>query len=159
MASAGLPRGLWASFRSSISPLASRSSHSSIASTSTVRAFSSSSAQSLRYATPRPQPFKLPYFTPSSRSTFFYPSHTFTFPRSLTTSPAIPEIPRSLPYWLYGCSALVFGIVVIGGVTRLTESGLSIVEWKPFKGILPPITAAEWEAEWEKYRISPEGIM
>nr|XP_019007809.1 cytochrome c oxidase assembly protein subunit 15 [Kwoniella pini CBS 10737]OCF46590.1 cytochrome c oxidase assembly protein subunit 15 [Kwoniella pini CBS 10737] len=159
MASAGLSRGLWNSIRSQVSPIASRSSTPTIASTSTLRAFSSTSIKSLRSATIRPQPFNLPYFTPSSKSTFFFPSHTFTFPRTLTTTPAIPEIPRSLPYWLYGCSALVFGIIVIGGVTRLTESGLSIVEWKPFKGIIPPITAEEWEAEWEKYRISPEGIM
>ncbi|WWC72703.1 uncharacterized protein I206_106667 [Kwoniella pini CBS 10737] len=159
MASAGLSRGLWNSIRSQVSPIASRSSTPTIASTSTLRAFSSTSIKSLRSATIRPQPFNLPYFTPSSKSTFFFPSHTFTFPRTLTTTPAIPEIPRSLPYWLYGCSALVFGIIVIGGVTRLTESGLSIVEWKPFKGIIPPITAEEWEAEWEKYRISPEGII
>jgi hypothetical protein len=73
-----------------------------------------------------------------------------------TTSQAIP---RSLPNWLFGCSALVFGIVIIGGLTRLTESGLSITEWEPFTGILPPITDAEWDVEWEKYRVSPEGIM
>ncbi|KAL7420851.1 AAA+-type ATPase [Cryptotrichosporon argae] len=68
-------------------------------------------------------------------------------------------IPRSLPTWLLGCSALVFGIVVIGGLTRLTESGLSITEWQPITGIRPPITEAEWDVEWEKYRVSPEGIM
>ncbi|EIW70072.1 hypothetical protein TREMEDRAFT_71512 [Tremella mesenterica DSM 1558] len=58
-----------------------------------------------------------------------------------------------------GCSALVFGIVVIGGLTRLTESGLSITEWQPITGILPPIGEDQWEAEWEKYRVSPEGIL
>jgi hypothetical protein len=68
-------------------------------------------------------------------------------------------IPRSLPTWLLGCSTLVFGIIIIGGLTRLTESGLSITEWEPITGILPPITAAEWDVEWEKYRLSPEGIM
>ncbi|WWC98265.1 hypothetical protein V866_005156 [Kwoniella sp. B9012] len=159
MASAGLPRGLWGAVRSQFTPIVSRSSIAPIASPSTLRAFSSSSAQSLRNVNARPQPFKLPYFTPSSRSTFFYPSYSFSFPRSVTTAPSLPEIPRSLPYWLYGCSALVFGIVVIGGVTRLTESGLSIVEWQPFKGVIPPITAAEWDAEWEKYRVSPEGVI
>ncbi|OCF78930.1 cytochrome c oxidase assembly protein subunit 15 [Kwoniella mangroviensis CBS 8886] len=159
MASAGLPRGLWGAARSQFTPIAPRSSIAPIASPSTLRAFSSSSVQSLRNVNARPQPFKLPYFTPSARSTFFYPSYGFTFPRSVTTAPSLPEIPRSLPYWLYGCSALVFGIVVVGGVTRLTESGLSIVEWQPFKGVIPPITAAEWDAEWEKYRVSPEGVM
>ena len=61
--------------------------------------------------------------------------------------------------WLFGCSALVFGILVIGGLTRLTESGLSIVEWQPITGILPPITEQEWNAEWEKYKVSPEGVL
>ncbi|WWC92421.1 uncharacterized protein L201_007378 [Kwoniella dendrophila CBS 6074] len=159
MASAGLTRGLFGPLRTQITPLACRSSIPSLASTSTLRAFSSTSTQLIRTIRPRPQAFKLPYFTASSRSSFFYPSHTFTFPRTLTTTTAPPEIPRSLPYWLYGCAALVFGIVVVGGVTRLTESGLSIVEWQPFKGVIPPITAAEWDAEWEKYRVSPEGIM
>ena len=69
------------------------------------------------------------------------------------------SIPRSLQYWLFGCSALVLGILVIGGLTRLTESGLSITEWQPITGILPPITSAEWDAEWEKYKVSPEGVL
>lgn len=51
---------------------------------------------------------------------------------------------------------MVFGIVVVGGVTRLTESGLSIVEWKPVTGILPPLTNEEWTAEFEKYKQFPE---
>lgn len=68
-------------------------------------------------------------------------------------------IPKSLPVWLLGCSALVFGILVIGGLTRLTESGLSITEWQPLTGILPPITLAEWDIEWEKYKVSPEGVL
>ncbi|CAG8729902.1 6688_t:CDS:1, partial [Acaulospora morrowiae] len=52
-------------------------------------------------------------------------------------------------YWLLGTSGLVFGIVVLGGLTRLTESGLSIVEWKPITGVLPPITNSQWEKEFE----------
>lgn len=59
-------------------------------------------------------------------------------------------------YWLLGCSALVFGIVVIGGLTRLTESGLSIVEWRPVTGILPPLSKDEWQAEFDKYKQFPE---
>ncbi len=47
---------------------------------------------------------------------------------------------------------MIFAMVVIGGVTRLTESGLSIVEWKPVSGALPPLTQADWEAEFAKYR-------
>ncbi|ODQ63887.1 COX15-CtaA-domain-containing protein [Nadsonia fulvescens var. elongata DSM 6958] len=59
-------------------------------------------------------------------------------------------------YWLIGSSSLVFGIVVLGGLTRLTESGLSITEWKPVTGSIPPLNQAEWEAEFEKYKSSPE---
>lgn len=51
---------------------------------------------------------------------------------------------------------MIFGMVIIGGVTRLTGSGLSIVEWKPLIGILPPLTASEWALEFSKYQLSPE---
>lgn len=59
-------------------------------------------------------------------------------------------------YWLLGSAASVFGIVVFGGLTRLTESGLSITEWKPVTGSLPPSTVAQWDTEFTKYRASPE---
>ncbi|KAJ9607234.1 Cytochrome c oxidase assembly protein cox15 [Cladophialophora chaetospira] len=59
-------------------------------------------------------------------------------------------------YWLLGSAASVFGIVVFGGLTRLTESGLSITEWKPVTGSLPPMSEADWESEFAKYRSSPE---
>lgn len=68
-------------------------------------------------------------------------------------------IPKSMPAWLFTCSGLVFGIIVIGGLTRLTESGLSITEWEPITGILPPIGDEQWAVEWDKYKVSPEGIM
>lgn len=57
--------------------------------------------------------------------------------------------------WLYGCAGMVFGIVFVGGTTRLTESGLSMVEWKPHQ-ILPPMNQAEWEEEFGKYKQFPE---
>ncbi|QSZ36217.1 hypothetical protein DSL72_007343 [Monilinia vaccinii-corymbosi] len=63
---------------------------------------------------------------------------------------------RSVGYWLLGSAASVFGIVVFGGLTRLTESGLSITEWKPVTGSLPPLSAADWESEFNLYRASPE---
>ncbi|KAL7270885.1 Cytochrome c oxidase assembly protein cox15 [Rhizina undulata] len=59
-------------------------------------------------------------------------------------------------YWLLGSAGLVFGIVVLGGLTRLTESGLSITEWKPITGTLPPLTLEDWEENFRKYRDSPE---
>lgn len=53
-------------------------------------------------------------------------------------------------------STLVFAIIVVGGVTRLTESGLSITEWRPITGILPPLSADDWEEEFTKYKATPE---
>lgn len=59
-------------------------------------------------------------------------------------------------WWLYGVCLLVLAMVVVGGATRLTESGLSITEWKPIHGVIPPLSEAEWEEELEKYRQIPE---
>lgn len=63
---------------------------------------------------------------------------------------------KAVGYWLVGTSGLVFAIVVIGGLTRLTESGLSITEWKPVTGAVPPLNEEEWEEEFAKYKSSPE---
>lgn len=145
-----------------------------------MRTFSTLRSMSSHVSAARPQaraaypsagyfgPSYLP-FSSSKSNAFFTPS------RFVSSSPAsassassdasVPKpedvrtIPKSLPTWLLGCSALVFGIIVIGGLTRLTESGLSIVEWNPITGIRPPITDAEWDEEWEKYRQSPEGVI
>ncbi|TPX48909.1 adenylate kinase [Synchytrium endobioticum] len=59
-------------------------------------------------------------------------------------------------YWYLFSGCLVFGIVVLGGLTRLTESGLSIVEWNLFRGMKPPTSQAEWDEEFAKYKTSPE---
>ncbi|ORX69520.1 cytochrome oxidase assembly [Linderina pennispora] len=59
-------------------------------------------------------------------------------------------------YWSLFCASMVFGIIVWGGLTRLTESGLSIVEWKPITGATLPTSEAEWESEFEKYKQFPE---
>lgn len=53
-------------------------------------------------------------------------------------------------------SLLVFAVIVVGGVTRLTEFRLSITEWRPITGALPPLSQAEWEIEFDKYRATPE---
>ena len=63
---------------------------------------------------------------------------------------------RAIAAWLLLCAALVCAIVVVGGVTRLTRSGLSIVEWQPLIGALPPLSTADWEALFAKYRATPE---
>src|SRR5690349_1856712 len=63
---------------------------------------------------------------------------------------------RAVAMWLLGCCAMIFAMVVIGGITRLTLSGLSITEWQPVTGILPPLSGAAWTAEFEKYQQIPQ---
>ena len=57
---------------------------------------------------------------------------------------------RRVAWWLFACCALVFAMVVVGGVTRLTHSGLSIVEWQPIVGTLPPLSEADWQQAFEQ---------
>jgi cytochrome c oxidase assembly protein subunit 15 len=147
------------------------SSISSIASSSTLPRATAPIRRSLLSTGSIPQFFNpshnhQPFFRPSYRRFSAAPA----IPLRLPTASAVPHplstsvtpeitIPKSLPKWLYGCSALVFGILVVGGLTRLTESGLSITEWEPITGILPPITQEQWDVEWEKYKVSPEGVL
>ncbi|MFA7292383.1 MAG: COX15/CtaA family protein [Rhodocyclaceae bacterium] len=63
---------------------------------------------------------------------------------------------RQIAIWLFICSAMVFAILVVGGVTRLTHSGLSIVEWQPIVGIVPPLNEQEWSETFDKYKKTPE---
>ncbi|MBT6094660.1 MAG: heme A synthase [Rhodospirillaceae bacterium] len=63
---------------------------------------------------------------------------------------------RIMAVWLFVVAAMVFAMVVLGGVTRLTHSGLSMVEWKPLTGWLPPFSDADWQILFEKYQAFPE---
>ena len=63
---------------------------------------------------------------------------------------------RAVATWLLICCGLVFAMVVLGGFTRLTGSGLSMVDWRPLMGILPPMSDAEWQRVFELYQQSPE---
>ena len=63
---------------------------------------------------------------------------------------------RAVRLWLYVVAALVFAMVLVGGATRLTESGLSITEWQPVTGTLPPLNETQWQAEFEKYQAIPQ---
>lgn len=63
---------------------------------------------------------------------------------------------RTVAGWLLVCCALVFAMVVLGGVTRLTGSGLSMVDWRPITGILPPSSDTEWQRVFEMYQQTPE---
>ncbi|OQV17970.1 Cytochrome c oxidase assembly protein COX15-like protein [Hypsibius exemplaris] len=78
-------------------------------------------------------------------------SLTRSFPRSAGASKE-----TILGYWLLGCGGMVVGAVTLGGITRLTESGLSITEWQPIRGVRPPLSHIEWTVEFEKYQESPE---
>ena len=62
----------------------------------------------------------------------------------------------ALARWLFFVAALVFAMVVVGGITRLTESGLSITEWKPVSGAIPPLSQADWQHAFDLYRQTPE---
>ncbi|WP_310619586.1 COX15/CtaA family protein [Flexibacterium corallicola] len=63
---------------------------------------------------------------------------------------------RSVRIWLYFICLLIFGMVVVGGATRLTDSGLSITEWKPVHGVIPPLTHMQWLEDFEKYKQIPQ---
>ena len=67
-----------------------------------------------------------------------------------------PTRPRQIAAWLLAVAALVFVMVVVGGITRLTESGLSITEWKPVSGAIPPLNDADWRHAFELYQATPE---
>ncbi|KAJ5727296.1 hypothetical protein N7493_005116 [Penicillium malachiteum] len=127
-------------------------------------------AKSIRQygAMPSPQPTKIrsslftdksrQFFTSSLRRSAAAPGVANTIEGTATkVKPGMPEVShKSVAYWLLASAASVFGIVVFGGLTRLTESGLSITEWRPVTGSLPPMNDEDWESEFAKYRASPE---
>lgn len=63
---------------------------------------------------------------------------------------------RAVAIWLFIVAAMIFVMVVIGGITRLTESGLSITEWEPVSGVIPPMSAEAWQQEFDHYKQIPE---
>lgn len=60
--------------------------------------------------------------------------------------------PRAIAFWLFAVATMVVLMVVVGGITRLTESGLSITRWDPITGVIPPLNHAQWQAEFDHYR-------
>ncbi len=76
----------------------------------------------------------------------------------LQPSPAFATTARpiALSRWLFAVAALIVAMVIVGGITRLTESGLSITQWKPISGIVPPLNDAQWQAEFAGYQRIPE---
>jgi cytochrome c oxidase assembly protein subunit 15 len=77
-------------------------------------------------------------------------------PSATETAPASPKRPLAISNWLLAVASLVFLMVVVGGITRLTESGLSITEWKPVTGAIPPLTHADWQHAFDLYQQTPE---
>ena len=63
---------------------------------------------------------------------------------------------RWIALWLAVCAATILGMILLGGVTRLTESGLSMVDWRPIMGVIPPLTEAQWLATFAEYQQYPE---
>ena len=75
----------------------------------------------------------------------------------MLTRPASPRPrPRALAAWLAAVAGLIVLMIVVGGITRLTESGLSMVRWEPISGAVPPFTEADWQAEFDHYRATPQ---
>ena len=72
------------------------------------------------------------------------------------TELAAHHAPRAVRWWLTTIAVLIAIMVLVGGATRLTESGLSIVEWKPITGTLPPLTEAQWTQAFEGYKTIPQ---
>ncbi|PVG01008.1 COX15-CtaA-domain-containing protein [Serendipita vermifera] len=110
------------------------------------------------------------FFTPSYPS-YFFPNRFYSSPQPTGFVPNSEKRksvehdnknsqeqlpPKWVSKWLFLCSGLTLGVIVVGGVTRLTESGLSITEWKPITGVLPPMNAQAWEEEFLKYKETPE---
>lgn len=73
-----------------------------------------------------------------------------------SAAPAHRPRPGAIADWLLLVAALVLAMIVVGGITRLTESGLSITRWEPVSGTIPPLTAEQWEAQFEAYKQSPQ---
>jgi cytochrome c oxidase assembly protein subunit 15 len=71
-------------------------------------------------------------------------------------TPATATATRTVGLWLWCVAGLVFVMVLVGGATRLTQSGLSITEWKPVTGVMPPLGEADWQAEFAKYKTIPQ---
>ena len=75
------------------------------------------------------------------------------------TPAAVPPRDRNraaIRAWLYVVALVIFALIIVGGATRLTDSGLSITEWKPIHGVVPPLSAAEWQEEFDLYRQIPQ---
>src|SRR6202451_1351798 len=74
----------------------------------------------------------------------------------MTAVPFSEAHARAIRLWLYAVAALVLAMVLVGGATRLTESGLSITEWRPVMGVVPPLSEGQWQEALAKYQAIPQ---
>ena len=74
----------------------------------------------------------------------------------IQVNPTAQENDKLIARWLLTCAVVIFGMILLGGVTRLTDSGLSMVEWRPLMGIIPPLSQQDWQALFIKYQQFPE---
>lgn len=91
----------------------------------------------------------------------FSPPPAGKVPTPASGTPRVVSLPvkvrhKGIAVWLLACAAMVFVMAVVGAITRLTESGLSITEWNPISGAIPPLTTAAWLEEFAKYQATPE---
>jgi heme a synthase len=86
----------------------------------------------------------------------YAPPMTTAFSAAIAARSAPQPRPLAVARWLLAVAALVFLMVVVGGITRLTESGLSITEWRPVTGAIPPLTARDWDEAFELYKQTPQ---
>lgn len=93
--------------------------------------------------------------TPLTRNILQFRPKTYNNLISRCSGIARDETDASVGYWLLGISGLVAGMVAVGGITRLTKSGLSMTDWK-LQGSLPPLNEEEWNKEFERYKQFPE---
>ena len=92
----------------------------------------------------------------AKRTALAAPRGQFLRHASARAAAAPAVVDHAVGYWLLGCGGMVAGMVTVGGITRLTRSGLSMTDWK-LQGSLPPMTAEAWEAEFARWKLSPEG--
>lgn len=76
--------------------------------------------------------------------------------QNINSNAALPPNYKAISNWLLGVAALVFTMIIVGAITRLTESGLSMTEWRPLIGFIPPLNDADWQKVFDLYKSTPE---
>ena len=105
----------------------------------------------------RPFGPKAQALTPRRTRRFVAMAITDSAPAAARTAAAVSlDDRRAVRVWLFAVAALIFAMVLVGGATRLTESGLSITQWKPVTGVIPPLSDTDWQDEFARYQQIPQ---